>query len=90
MTRAVAVVRCTVAVRDEVPPPLHERPLEETVGDGGGQDGRDQGSGQDDGKVVGEGVLSWTGRLTPITLVTSASIVAALLVGTGLARRSSP
>jgi O-antigen/teichoic acid export membrane protein len=35
-------------------------------------------------------LLSWTGRLTPLTLVTGASVVAALLVGTGLARRHHP
>lgn len=35
-------------------------------------------------------LLSWTGQLTPATLVTSASVVAALLVGTGLARRRRP
>jgi hypothetical protein len=35
-------------------------------------------------------LLSWTGRLTPVTLVATASVVAALLVGTGLARRHHP
>lgn len=41
-------------------------------------------------EVLLVGALAWTGRLTPLTLVATASLVAALLVGTGLARRSSP
>jgi O-antigen/teichoic acid export membrane protein len=41
-------------------------------------------------EVVLVELLSWTGQLTPLTLITSASVVAALLVGTGLARRTHP
>jgi hypothetical protein len=40
-------------------------------------------------EVVLVEVLAVTGRLTPLTLVGGAAVVAAVLVGTGLARRGS-